>query len=161
MDAVTKAHETVQMIDALVDAKGMPIKLMLTAGQMSDITSAADLITELPEGAMLLADKATIQTSCEVRSPSAKHGPKSRPRLIARNRSASARSSVRRVTSSSASSSMPSASSGSRPATTSWPRTSSPPSNSSRFESGYASMRLRPRIRPSICFLCAVTGRAA
>lgn len=30
---------------------------MLTAGQMSDIASAADLITELPEGAMLLADK--------------------------------------------------------------------------------------------------------
>lgn len=30
---------------------------MLTAGQMSDIASAADLIMELPEGAMLLADK--------------------------------------------------------------------------------------------------------
>ncbi|MER8792212.1 IS5 family transposase [Mesorhizobium sp. M0983] len=44
-------------IHALVDAKGMPIKLMLTAGQMSDIASAADLITDLPEGAMLLADK--------------------------------------------------------------------------------------------------------
>ncbi|WP_181763138.1 IS5 family transposase [Mesorhizobium sp. B2-4-13] len=44
-------------IHALVDAKGRPIKLMLTAGQMSDIASAADLITELPEGAMLLADK--------------------------------------------------------------------------------------------------------
>lgn len=35
----------------------MPIKLMHTAGQMSDIASAADLITDLPEGAMLLADK--------------------------------------------------------------------------------------------------------
>lgn len=44
-------------IHALVDAKGMPIKLMHTAGQMSDIASAADLITNLPEGAMLLADK--------------------------------------------------------------------------------------------------------
>jgi transposase len=30
---------------------------MVTAGQLSDIASAADLITELPEGAMLLADK--------------------------------------------------------------------------------------------------------
>lgn len=30
---------------------------MLTAGQMSDVASAADLITDLPEGAMLLADK--------------------------------------------------------------------------------------------------------
>ena len=30
---------------------------MLTAGQKSDIASAVDLITDLPEGAMLLADK--------------------------------------------------------------------------------------------------------
>jgi hypothetical protein len=32
-------------------------KLTLTAGQVSDIASAADLIKDLPEGAMLLADK--------------------------------------------------------------------------------------------------------
>ncbi|TCN33695.1 IS5 family transposase, partial [Sinorhizobium americanum] len=44
-------------IHALVDAKGRPIKLMLTAGQKSDIATAGGLITELPEGAMLLADK--------------------------------------------------------------------------------------------------------
>jgi transposase len=44
-------------IHALVDAKGRPIKLMLTAGQMRDIASAEGLVTELPEGAMLLADK--------------------------------------------------------------------------------------------------------
>ncbi|TGT74787.1 transposase, partial [Mesorhizobium sp. M8A.F.Ca.ET.161.01.1.1] len=44
-------------IHALVDAQGRPIKLTLTAGQMSDIASAADLIKDLPEGAMLLADK--------------------------------------------------------------------------------------------------------
>lgn len=44
-------------IHALVDAQGRPIKLTLTAGQKSDIASAADLIKELPEGAMLLADK--------------------------------------------------------------------------------------------------------
>lgn len=30
---------------------------MLTAGQKSDIASASDLIADLPEGAMLLADK--------------------------------------------------------------------------------------------------------
>ncbi|WP_367271604.1 transposase [Mesorhizobium sp.] len=42
---------------ALVDAQGRPIKLMLTAGQKSDIASAVDLIKDLPEGAMLLADK--------------------------------------------------------------------------------------------------------
>ncbi|MER8776371.1 IS5 family transposase [Mesorhizobium sp. M0977] len=44
-------------IHALVDAEGRPIKLTLTAGQMSDIAYAADLIKDLPEGAMLLADK--------------------------------------------------------------------------------------------------------
>ncbi|WP_437611844.1 IS5 family transposase [Erwinia sp. V71] len=44
-------------IHALVDAQGRPIKLTLTAGQKSDIASAADLIADLPEGAMLLADK--------------------------------------------------------------------------------------------------------
>ncbi|MER8421744.1 IS5 family transposase [Mesorhizobium sp. M1428] len=44
-------------IHALVDAEGRPIKLTLTAGQMSDIGYAADLIKDLPEGAMLLADK--------------------------------------------------------------------------------------------------------
>lgn len=44
-------------IHALVDAKGKPIKLTLTAGQMSDVASAVDLIEDLPEGAMLLADK--------------------------------------------------------------------------------------------------------
>ena len=43
-------------IHALVDAQGRPIKLTLTAGQMSDIASAADVIEDLPEGAMLLAD---------------------------------------------------------------------------------------------------------
>lgn len=40
-----------------MDAKGRPIKLTLTAGQISDIASAPNLITDLPAGAMLLADK--------------------------------------------------------------------------------------------------------
>ena len=44
-------------IHAVAGAQGGPIKLTLTAGQVSDIASAADLIKDLPEGAMLLADK--------------------------------------------------------------------------------------------------------
>nr|WP_139832119.1 IS5 family transposase [Mesorhizobium sp. Root552] len=44
-------------IHAFVDAQGRPIKLTLSAGQKSDIASAEDLIVDLPEGAMLLADK--------------------------------------------------------------------------------------------------------
>ncbi len=44
-------------IHALVDKKGRPIKLKLTAGQASDVASAAELIADLPEEAMLIADK--------------------------------------------------------------------------------------------------------
>lgn len=44
-------------IHALVDGQGRPIKLQLTAGEKSDIASAEGLISDLPEGAMLLADK--------------------------------------------------------------------------------------------------------
>jgi transposase len=44
-------------IHALVDRQGRPIKLKLTAGQESDIASAPEMIADLPQGAMLLADK--------------------------------------------------------------------------------------------------------
>jgi transposase len=44
-------------IHALVDKKGRPLKLKLTAGQRSDIESASEMIADLPKGAMLLADK--------------------------------------------------------------------------------------------------------
>ena len=37
--------------------KGRPIKLKLTAGRDGEITSAPEMITDLPEGALLLADK--------------------------------------------------------------------------------------------------------
>jgi transposase len=41
----------------LVDKKGRPLKLKLTAGQKSDIASAPEMIADLHKGAMLLADK--------------------------------------------------------------------------------------------------------
>lgn len=44
-------------IHALVDKSGLPVKLMLTAGQKHDMQAAAALIGELPQGAMLLADR--------------------------------------------------------------------------------------------------------
>ena len=48
-------------IHALVDKQGKPdkspIKLKLTAGQESDIASAPEMVADLPEGAVLLADK--------------------------------------------------------------------------------------------------------
>jgi transposase len=139
-------------IHALVDAQGRPIKLTLTAGQVSDIASAADLIKDLPEGAMLLADKGYDANAFAMPSTSERHGITSRPRPTARPRSASARSSTRRGTWSSASSTKPISSAASRPDTTSWPRTISPLSNSSQSASGYAVMSLRPSIVLPICF---------
>jgi transposase len=44
-------------IHALVDKKGRPIKLKLTAGQASDVASAPEMFADLPEDAMLIADK--------------------------------------------------------------------------------------------------------
>ena len=44
----------------------MPIKLTLTAGQKSDIASAPDMIADLPEGAMLLADRGYDANSLRV-----------------------------------------------------------------------------------------------
>ena len=44
-------------IHALVDKKGRPIKLKLTAGQASDVASAPELIADLPKDAILIADK--------------------------------------------------------------------------------------------------------
>lgn len=45
-------------IHAVVDADGLPIRLVLTAGQAHDSTVARELLDGLPDGAMLLADKA-------------------------------------------------------------------------------------------------------
>jgi transposase len=45
-------------IHAVVDAKGLPIRLGLTPGQAYDGESAMELLNALPETAMVLADKA-------------------------------------------------------------------------------------------------------
>jgi transposase len=45
-------------IRALVDAEGLPIDLKLTAGQAPDGRSAQDMLDELVEGQILLADRA-------------------------------------------------------------------------------------------------------
>ena len=44
-------------IHAVVDKRGLPIKLLLTAGQVHDMQPAPAMIADLPKGAMLLADK--------------------------------------------------------------------------------------------------------
>jgi transposase len=45
-------------IHALVDANGLPVRLKLTAGQAHDGRSAADMLDDLGEGQILLADRA-------------------------------------------------------------------------------------------------------
>ena len=45
-------------IHAVVDAKGLPIRLSLTPGQAYDGEAAAELLNALPANAMVLADKA-------------------------------------------------------------------------------------------------------
>ncbi|PHS27626.1 MAG: IS5/IS1182 family transposase [Robiginitomaculum sp.] len=45
-------------IHAVVDAKGLPVRLSLTPGQAWDGEAAMDLLDALPEKAMVLADKA-------------------------------------------------------------------------------------------------------
>ena len=45
-------------IHAVVDAKGLPIRLGLTPGQTYDGEAAMGLLNALPENAMVLADKA-------------------------------------------------------------------------------------------------------
>lgn len=45
-------------IHALVDANGLPIALKLTPGQAHDGRSAADMLEEIAQGQILLADRA-------------------------------------------------------------------------------------------------------
>ena len=47
-------------IHALADALGRPIRLMLSPGQAWDGHAAEQLLTALPEGCRLLADRATL-----------------------------------------------------------------------------------------------------
>ncbi len=44
-------------IHALVDARGLPIRLVITPGQMHDTQTVAELLAHLPAKTMLLADR--------------------------------------------------------------------------------------------------------
>ena len=45
-------------IHAVTDENGLPLKLAITPGEAPDITMAADLLGDIGEGQMLLADRA-------------------------------------------------------------------------------------------------------
>ena len=61
-------------IHALVDKKGRPIKLKLTAGQASDVASAPELIADLPKDAILIADKGYSYDANALREAVAERG---------------------------------------------------------------------------------------
>ena len=44
-------------IHAMVDARGLPIRLYIPPGQVHDMQAAEHLLADMPEGTMLLADK--------------------------------------------------------------------------------------------------------
>lgn len=133
-------------IQALVDAEGRPIRLMLTAGQKRDIASAADMTADLPEGAMLLADKGydanALRTAIRERRAWANIPPKANrkepicfsPFLY------KARNLVERFFT------RPSSSAEWQSDTTSWLKTTSLPSSSPQSAFGCVVMSLRPRL---------------
>ena len=49
---------TTTKIHALTDGEGLPVKLTITPGQTHDIQAAAELLTGIGEGQMVLADRA-------------------------------------------------------------------------------------------------------
>jgi hypothetical protein len=49
-------------IHACVDSNGMPVRLELTTGEAHDNRLVTELLSDLKSGAMLLADRGTMQT---------------------------------------------------------------------------------------------------
>ncbi|GAB5375359.1 MAG: hypothetical protein AcusKO_18210 [Acuticoccus sp.] len=54
-------------IHALVDANGLPVKLKLSEGQAHDGKSAADMLDDIADGQILLADRAYDSDALRVR----------------------------------------------------------------------------------------------
>jgi glutamate 5-kinase len=78
-------------IHAVVDAKGLPVQLALTAGEAHDNRLASKLLSRLKSGTMLLADEGMTPTGSEPLSLRKAHGPTFRRSAIAITQSASAR----------------------------------------------------------------------
>ena len=132
-------------IHALVDAEGLPIALKLTEGQAHDGRSAQDMLGDLAEGQILLADRA--YDSNALREGLAKRGAwgNIKPMSTRKAKPSFSPFSIATATSSSATSTNSNTSEPSRPATTSGPTTSSLVSNSLQPESGCALMSRSPR----------------
>lgn len=131
-------------IHAVVDAKGLPLRLALSAGQDHDSLLAGDLLTELRYNGMLLADRAYDSDS--IRELARERGAWANipPKRNRRTRSASARICTESAIMWSASS-IASSTVGASPAgTTSWQRTSSRSSSSQQSAFGWAFMSPRP-----------------
>ena len=81
-------------IHVLVDERGLPLKVTLTAGQTHDMQAAPRLIADLPKGSMLLADKGYDADSVRQIARDRGAWANIRPKPIAKTRSSSARSST-------------------------------------------------------------------
>jgi transposase len=134
-------------IHAVVDTKGLPVRLALTAGEAHDNRLADKLLSRLNSWSMLLADRG--YDADWIRALVVRKGrwPTFRPDATALSRSASARISIALATWSNGSSIRSSTVVGLQRATTSWRQTTSPSFSSRR--SGYGCTLTSPRPRPA------------
>lgn len=131
-------------IHAVVDQDGLPVRILLAAGQASNMTAAPDLLAGLPVPTTVVADRGCDSNAVLdlIRAPApspASPAPLSEPSVAPWTwRSTDG------ATSSSASSAASNTSAAWPPASTSWPATSSPPSCSLQHDSGSELMSPRP-----------------
>jgi len=72
-------------IHALVDAEGRPVRLSLTPGQAGDAPAGLDLVGDLTEGAILIADRAYDTNSIRDHAASCGAWANVPPRVIRRD----------------------------------------------------------------------------
>ena len=89
-------------IHALADRHGRPVRLALTPGQTHDGQAAAELLAELSEGAVVLADKAYDADAIRALIEAQGAAPNIPAEARAKRASASAAGSTRHATGSSA-----------------------------------------------------------
>ena len=76
-------------IHGVVDTNGLPVRVALTPGEAHDNRLAGKLLSRMKPGSMLLADRGYTPIGLENLRSRKEHGPTSRRKAIAANRSAS------------------------------------------------------------------------
>jgi hypothetical protein len=129
-------------IHALVDARGLPLELVLTPGQAGDCPVAARLLGHLRQNTIVLADKAYDADWLRRQIEAAGAAPNIPPMVHRRWKPCFSLCSTGHATASNGSSTVSNTSDGSPRATKNTPPTSSPCSNWLPFTSGCAIMSL-------------------